>query len=62
MRLQYLMIRQDQQSIRGAICQGELIHTNDMCFGPALVKAYELETHKNQIKTHNNQLKTRKNI
>ena len=47
--LQYLMIRDYNQLIRGAICCGKLIHNNDFCFGPALVKAYECESKKTKF-------------
>jgi hypothetical protein len=32
--------------IRGGVSIGKLIHTNELIFGPALVKAYELESKK----------------
>ena len=44
--LQYLMMRDYNQLIRGAVCYGKLIHNKDFCFGPALVKAYECESKK----------------
>jgi hypothetical protein len=44
--LQYLMIRDHNQTVRGAICQGNLIHTLEFCFGPALVDAYISESKK----------------
>jgi len=33
--------------VRGAVCLGSLYHDSDMCFGPALIEAYDLEKNAN---------------
>lgn len=44
--LQFSMIFTHMQSVRGSICYGELIHTDQFCFGPGLVEAYLYESKK----------------